>query len=263
LNDAVLTRNLVQKKRLAKLTELSLAGNDNVTDDGLAFLGDGQRFDSITSLNLSDTAVTNKTLVDYLTKYAKLETLRLSNTRITDKGLSSLLERNRDLATLDLASTPTVVTEEVQSAIGSLLRLKTLNLSGTGVDDGGLKVIWGKQRDSLETQLQGTFQTEEQQAEARSRLLQNYQGLPQFMSMAKLESLDISRTAVTDRGLVDGDGSAGVRFTFLTLYTGDTRITSGGLSRYNALRRAFGPVTKESMKETVFEVIRFNPRQRP
>ena len=234
-----------------QLALLSLAGNKKVTDSGLELLRQGGQSGNMISLDLSDTGLSN-TGLEYLKEFATLKTLRLADTAITDLKLAPLLSRTEDLTELDLSGTPTVVTREVQSAIGLLLNVRTLNLAGTGIDDAGLKVIWDQQHIPLERWLTGRHGRDKKE----QSLTAKFGFVPSTLNCAALESLDISRTKVTDKGLFDESGQTGVRFFRLRwLYTADTKITPGGLNHYVALRSQIGPINFDPINNDISDVI--------
>ncbi len=106
------------------LAEVSLAGNNEVQDDGIAFLK--QYSATITNLNLSGTKVTGKGLAS-IDKCSGLKRLALSGiNNLSDAGLVAILTKNRSIVRLDLSGTPTVVTPDLQEAIGKLEHLVLL-----------------------------------------------------------------------------------------------------------------------------------------
>jgi Leucine-rich repeat (LRR) protein len=135
-----------------------------------------------------------------------LKTLSLSGTKLTDAGLTVLAERRRGLTELDLSSTPTLVKPDVAAGLGKLSGLTKLNLSGTGLNDAALRALWKDKQ------------------------------------LPALKSLDVSATAVTNRGLAKDTAPPEVGFAALeTLFASDTRVTAGGISRRNALLASLAP----------------------
>jgi Leucine-rich repeat (LRR) protein len=238
-------------KGFQQLTLLNLSGNKRVTDSALKILEQHGHSKNITSLDLSDTGVSNAGLA-YLEDCTKLKTLRLASTTVTDRALMPLVSHNEDLTELDVSDTPTMVALEALSAIGKLVKVRKLNLAGTGVDDVGLKVIWGQQHVPLERWLVGAQGRDEKEQSLKAK----FGFVPSTLNLAALEWLDVSKTKVTDRGLIDETGETGVRFFRLrTLYTSGTKITPGGLNRYVALRSLVGPINFEPANNDISDVI--------
>jgi Leucine-rich repeat (LRR) protein len=177
---------------LTKLIVLNLAGNKNLTDDGLADLWppkeeDGRHDALETGLN-------------HLIK------LNLSGTQLTDLGLSAIADWNAQLVELYIADTHTLVSPHSPDVLSKFTNLTTLNLSDTGVNDELFRGMWTDDK------------------------------------LVKLESLDISGTAITDRGLIAEKPRLAVGFRRLkTLYSADTKVTTGGVNRRNALNAFLPP----------------------
>jgi hypothetical protein len=201
------------------LKKLNLSGN-KLTNQNLEYL---DRFRGLQSLELSD----NKNITDVgLGKFPKVTNLRqlsLSGTgrpvdgngTVTDDGVSGLLSRNAGtLVSLNLADTPTLTTASV-GAIRQLKYLETLNASGTGIADETLKKIWKKNENKGEKKEDHGW------------------------GLIALFTLDVSGTAVTDAGLIDGPMDAPTtgfpKLKTIRSRVGDPKLTSGGISRRNAL----------------------------
>jgi Leucine Rich repeat len=208
-------------------------------------LQDNGRSKIVTRLDLSGTQASDRSL-GYLTEYTNLKNLRLSNTKVTDQGLAPLLRQQPELTKLDLSGTRTLVQNDVQVAIGKLKKLRVLNLSGTGVDDAGLKTIWDGQSGLTEPTLDALEPAPRDKLEGTVK--KTYAVVPTTFNDGLLEWLDISKTTVTSKGLLGDNASAGVRFNLRALAYTDTGITAGLINRYNAISRSFGPLTKADWK---------------
>lgn len=227
--------------RFPNLVELSLAGNKKIindkletegkSDETIAFLAQGCR-QKITHLDLSRICITDKAMA-YIKEYKKLEVLEIANTRVTDIGLLDVVPHNPQLKKLDISNTLTLATKppsnpgvtpdptKIQEAISKLEKLSTLNISGTGIDDYGMKAIWK------------TLQ---------SKTSDIFIGAP-FVNRGSLKSLDLANTSVTDEWLMDFD-EKGVAFPWLkTINIAGTRMTVGGIARRNGMLRSY-PVGK-------------------
>jgi internalin A len=140
----------------------------------------------------------------------QLTKLDLSGTHLTDVGLSEIANHHTQLAELSLSGTLTLVDRDSPALLGKLTKLSKLDISDTGVDDASFRAIW---------------KTDE---------------------FHKLVSLDISGTMVTDKGLTTDEPRA-VGFAFLeTLYCADTKVTTGGVNRRNALNASVAPPQRKS-----------------
>jgi len=222
-------------KALTKVTELSLAGNKKVSDDQLAFLSERHWAERTTSLDLTGTGLTDMGL-NSLKTYRKLESLSLSNTNVTDSpNLVALVNNNsRSLKNMDISNTRTMVRVEMQKAIGRLLNLTTLSISGTGIDDAGMKNI------CLELQ-HGAVGNENQ---------------PYYLG--RLASLDVSKTIVTDRWLIlfDNDGQGlGVGLPALAFIYLSDKMTAAGIQHRDAYRGNFPVNLPPDVQETPDRVL--------
>ncbi|MGH7169969.1 MAG: hypothetical protein ACRELG_06815 [Gemmataceae bacterium] len=209
-------------RKLTRLVELNLSGNKDLDDDDLAVLGECDRGRLITHLDLSGTCLTSNGL-RHLQDYTNLRVLSLAKTRITDDGLPRVINvsKNRNLAKLDLSDTHTCVTPDLLFCIGNLRNLTTLKIAATGINNDGLKVIWNSQL-------------------IEANALDPASGSAEMRHTGSLVSLDISRTRVTDKGLVNDRPTPTARFQLLREITyADTKITTGGLQYYQALRINF------------------------
>jgi internalin A len=128
-----------------------------------------------------------------------LTNLNLAGTKLTDAGLWAIAQRNAMLTELNLSGTPTFVHSSSAGSVRKLTRLTTLNASGTGLDDPLFREIGKDDR------------------------------------LKVLASLDISGTVVTNHGLAL-DEKPGITFPQLkNLYCADTKVTTAGVNRRNAL----------------------------
>ena len=206
--------DLAALQQLGKLKKLYLA-NTKLTDPLLEKF-DFARFANLTQLSLAGNDLTDKKLAQ-LAKPAKLTTLNLSGTKLTDVILLDIVKTNNQLKDLDVSKTTTMVNLEVLNSFGGLTKLKTLNLSGTGVNDNGLKTIWR------------SFYPP---ANFNRQSIDSY--LKFIIYYGALESLDISSTRVSDKGLMDDDQQE-MGFPMLKFINyGDTKVTSGGINRHIA-----------------------------
>jgi uncharacterized protein YjbI with pentapeptide repeats len=217
-----------------KLKELILAGNPDITDGGLSFLQDEDRAKTIKDLDLSDTQLSNFG-IPHLFPYHDLTSLSLANTIVTDAGIEDLLTNNGKLTTLDLSRTATLRKPEICSRLGALKKLRSLNISGTGITDEGLRVFWEGQLADL------SLLTEAQQQNIADSLQCALEDLPRRYHPGVLNVLSVADTSVSVNGLLDRDIATGVergvRFPHLsTILTGGTSITDGALSHWKALR---------------------------
>ena len=119
LDDDLLEQLVFEISGCAAITELNLAENRNVTNDGLVYL---KHLPQLTSLNLSSCSLTNEGM-SHLIALTRLERLDLSYcNRITDIGLK-LLRSLRNLAYLNLQGCVKVTNGSI-----SKLRRSTLTI---------------------------------------------------------------------------------------------------------------------------------------
>jgi Leucine-rich repeat (LRR) protein len=204
--------NLKPLGDLVQLTALNLSSN-NLIDQAIPPLA---QLTKLTELNLAgNNFLTNQGLAVLWHPKKEgppdplddgLKRLDLSGTQLTDAGLAALAARNRQLVDLNISGTYTLINPRYPIDLGYLANLSKLNISNTGIDDELFRAIWmgGK--------------------------------------LNQLASLDISGTMVTDRGLTTDPPHPAVGFMGLrTLYSADTKVTTGGVNRRNALRASLLP----------------------
>jgi Leucine-rich repeat (LRR) protein len=199
------------------VTGVSFFGT-KVTDADLAQLAG---FKELESLDLAGTAVTDAGLAA-IKGLTSLKTLDLRGTKITDAGLASLqgltaleflnlndtntggnitpLGKLVKLKTLSLAQT--IVNDSSLGPIGSLSALRTFSLYGTGIGDGALAALKGLT--NLQTLDLGSTKITDA-------------GLAQLKPLVGLRKLVLTSTAVTDAGMKH-----------LAALTGLTRLELGG-----------------------------------
>ena len=111
-------------RNLPMMKDLKLMG-PQVTDATVAGLGG---FQSLTSLALDRTSVTDATLIDEIAKLPKLQQLFLAETAVTDAGVAALA-KNAGFTRLRLAGTD--ITDESLKVIAGMPKLQSLDLSST------------------------------------------------------------------------------------------------------------------------------------
>jgi hypothetical protein len=226
--------------KLRGLSDLSFAGNEDVTNAGLSFLP--YLSNSISKINLSDTALNDDGLFENLDCFTGLTSLSLANTTITDRGLEQILSDNvESLTELNLAGTPTMSGGKNCQTVGRMQKLRFLGLEGTGINDDGLREIW--ESEFTAASKLPSVQADELQRESikfvvlgegpRSNLLRYHRGA--------LNKLYLNNTQVTARGLFDVDPNTGIesaaRFPHVTEFTlSGTKITDGVLNHWKAVR---------------------------
>jgi hypothetical protein len=240
--------------QLQGLSELSFAGNEDVTNEGLSFLPHLSR--DITKINLSDTALNDKGLLDNLAGFTRLTSLSLANTKVTDLGIAKLLSLNLyslgvsitlSLTDLNLAGTHTMSDLVNCSRIGRMKKLRSLDLEGTGINDDGLREMWEsglvdasrftkKQQDEIKGDPRKVL---EREAKDYASILPLEP--PKRFHGGVLNTLNLNKTQVTDKGLIDVDQKTGIevgaRFPHVQiLFKDDTKITDGGLNHWEAVR---------------------------
>jgi len=192
---------------LQKLTALNLA-NNNLNERTLTPL---LQLTNLTVLSLAgNRKLKDSSLVALWPSIGsaldRLTKLNLSGTQLTDAGLAAIVSRNINLVDINISSTYTLTSSAGAISLGRLNELLKLDISGTGVNDAVFRTIWEGGR------------------------------------LNKLDSLDISGTMVTDRGLTSDKPQPAVGFMLLdSLYCADTKVTTGGVNRRNALRASIAP----------------------
>ena len=109
---------------LQLMKDLKLLG-PQVTDETVAGLGE---FQSLTSLALDKTAITDATLVNQIKKLPKLQQLFLAEVAITDAGVFALKE-NTGFTRVRLAGTP--ITDASLEILSKMPKLQSLDVSNT------------------------------------------------------------------------------------------------------------------------------------
>ncbi len=187
----ITNESLKSVKQFTNVEVLNLANNAEITDEGLKSLA-SVKYEQLKELSLSGTGQSKR--------------LNAKEPYVTDTGMAAIVSKAPNLTKLNITGTLTLVTPDGRKAIQVLKKLKRLEIAGTGIDDKGLKEVWGaSQTDTKNLNLQA------------------------------LEFLDISQTKVTNKGLIGDKDRVGFP-KLKTIQTTDTKITPGGVSRYNALR---------------------------
>jgi hypothetical protein len=123
-------------RHLSGLKELNLAKlQDALTDTALAKL---KGLNSLRSLNLSDSSVTDKGMALVAAQFPQLETLTLNHDRITDSGLTELTKL-KSLKTLELRHTQ--ISDAGLKTIAKIVSLTKLTLDETKITDAGLTYL--------------------------------------------------------------------------------------------------------------------------
>lgn len=206
---------LAALKLQLRFVHLDLANTD-LTDDGLIeILKLFRRDSSLTSLQLANNSdITGGGLGNIEAKFVNCELvfLDLSGTKSKDEDLVALLKKvNGQLATLKISGTYAFGShaQELIGVIKDFKKLDTLDISTTGLLDDYLLDL-GERNQSV-------------------------------------TNLNVSGTKVTNKGLLEDNwfSPRPVIFPNLTkIATTDTKITSGGLNSWNAIRRPALPLTK-------------------
>jgi hypothetical protein len=165
---------------LERLEELSLLGDDTVTDAGLRHLGGLRR---LRRLNIGYTHVTDTGIAN-LSGLTNLRWLDADCEGITDRGLERIAEQFPNLQALDVSDTR--VTDAGVNALGELRNLEQLHLFRVAVTDQCLKTV-GRLTNLRYLSLDGGEVSDE--------------GLAEIACLIKLEQLWLNSTHVTDRGL--------------------------------------------------------------
>lgn len=172
--------NLGELAALPNLRSLTVARCMDLRDGGGAHLA---RLDKLTTLDMSRVIVSNE-VVKHLSGHKGLTTLNLSeNVHITLDGVR--LEKMTALASLNLSGTG--VRDAGLKSVAELGALATPDLSDTRVTDTGLKELTGLAK-------LGTVRL------VRCRAVGD-PGVEQLAALKGLRELDLTRTAVTDKGL--------------------------------------------------------------
>jgi hypothetical protein len=200
---------------LVQLTELNLA-SDNLRNSALSSV---VQLTQLTALNLSGSARLNDNDLSSVWPAASpllglhnLQRLNLSGTHLTDAQVPELAAQLQDLTDLNISDTYTLVDDKAAASLDQLTNLTRLSIANTGVNDRSFRAIW--KGDCLR----------------------------------KLGSLDISGTMVTDRGLTTPN-PLDVGFKELReLFAADTKITTGGVKRRNAILASLNPPPGAGLK---------------
>jgi Leucine-rich repeat (LRR) protein len=203
----------------------------NVADKHLAHL---EAFPTLEDLDLSESRVSDAGL-RLLKILPNLQTLSLGKTRVTGKGLKHLRGLIR-LRTLNLRETG--VTDAGLAHLAGLTKLESLDLSGTGVTVKGLKHLKGwtnlKALSLADKQVNDDMLAALVRAGRLHLLSQAGSGNRQRPGRDEdITSLSLSRSAVTDAGLVHVEGLTGLQ----RLYLSGAQATREGLKHLKELTR--------------------------
>ena len=142
-------------------------------------------------LDLSWTCFTGEAFTELRLELTKLETLNLWRCKLTDRGISKLLRKPMPhLKALDLSETG-FTGEGLREILRNCSQLKTLNLSGNKITEEGLAALH-LEPNKLETLNLGGC--EKLTDSGLSKILRNFG--------SQLKTLDVSRTKITEEGLV-------------------------------------------------------------
>jgi len=188
-----------------------VSSNPRFDDDSVHYL---VRIPNIVELNLADTQVTDRGLLELQGLQGSLRSLDLNRTTITDTGLRELRAFQKTMYSLSLSGTS--VTDEGLANLEGFENLVVLRLAGTQICGTGLKSLsksWKLRNLSLKA------------SRANDDALKN---LPTFTN---LTCLNLEETAVTDAGLTQLTRLVALRW----LYVKGTRVTPVG---FGALRKS-------------------------
>ena len=226
---------LAKLKTLPKLKKLYIEGGQQITDQGLKYIGEMSSLQSLSldSIRMPDTSLAhfrhlkglrelslrhcqiNDEAMQHVRELRNLRVLRLGTNRITDKGLVHL-KALTDLQELELSDGRSPAQSQMQITDAGLIHLKAfhdlrvLNLEGTDVTSGGLRVLpnFGRLTSLF---LRGGNITDEAMVhvgECRQlrRLSLQYtavgdEGFSHVSKLGRLERLYVSSRHVTDEGI--------------------------------------------------------------
>ena len=191
--------------RFPKVTGLSIYGS-KITDKGLAGL---KNFPQVASLNLRSDAITDRG-VQHLCQVPTFSFLRLNCSHITDKGVA-YLPNLPELFFLELKTTQT--TDDGLEALSRLPKLTTLYLDHTQVTGSGLRHLASLKKlrwlglDNTPFNDRGLGELAEHPSLRKMEVLYlgntriTDAGCPAFEQLNRLRVLNLSGTAVSDRGV--------------------------------------------------------------
>ena len=120
--------------QFSELNQLSFY-RSTVNDKQLGMLGSIQK---LTSLNLGETTITDKSVFSFVVTQNNLQSLHLSGTAISDAGVKSLVKLSR-LSWLELENTQ--ITDASAASLAQIKSLKVLRIRGTRLTDSGLQKL--------------------------------------------------------------------------------------------------------------------------
>lgn len=198
--------------RLLQLKEAGIVwlNSSQISDRGAMLLAN---FDSITSLDLGSTNLTDRSLVPVLERHTRLQTLWLQYTRAGDDALRALAG-TKTLQNLSLYNTE--VTDAGLAHLAGHTALVTLDLDNTAVGDEGIAQLAGC-RSLTDLSLANT--------------LVSGPGLDALARLPSLRDLNLSGTPVGD----DGARRLAAATSLRTLVLDGTNVTDAGLAHLAAI----------------------------
>ena len=133
----VSNRGLRHISQLKQLQVLNLDSRD-ISDDGIRYLGD---LPDLRSLDIFSGRITDTGCVQ-ISKIKTLESLELCGGAVGDNGCIALASLS-ELAHLNLSQNEGITNQGAAALAATLTKLKTLNLSNTGIDSGALRFFTG------------------------------------------------------------------------------------------------------------------------
>ncbi|MBP90726.1 MAG: hypothetical protein CMJ64_29115 [Planctomycetaceae bacterium] len=215
--------------RFSALTELSLAGNPEITDATLEWLD----LTKLRSLSLGETSITDNGLkrlrgtrlkilalygckritdvgMEHMSKLTTLTSLALDHTSVGDAGVTQLAP----LVNLDqLSLGVTKCTEAALNIVSSLKKLRSLDLYGIPVSSAGLRKLRGL--------------TELQTLRISDTAIDD-EALRELATLTELRYLDLSRNpGITDAGLIHLNALIHLEYVDLQ----GTQVTAAGVAK--------------------------------